>query len=366
MRRLKRLAGNLLLAIASTAATLVALEVYCRLRDLRGFHEHRSTTFDLVVLKKPERVPGVKVQVRPYAVYEHRYDSNPRGYFDANDGIVYTTNRWGFRGPDFDIARRAGTMRVMVLGDSFTVGEGVKLEDTFCTRLEPLLSARSGRPVEVLRVAVSGWGTTDEIAYYEQVAVKWRPDLVIVAYVLNDAGYSGGLDLFEDFRATYEGRSLKWSYLASYVHAAWGRRSLGRRYVASLVEDSLADRAPWRRSLQGLSQGKELAESTGSDFLVCIFPFLFDLTRTYPLAPVHERVRTYCERSGIEVLDLFPAFEGRRDIDLWVHPSDQHPNAEGHRIAAEAIGQAILSRELLAHTAIERCGTVPEAIAGLP
>ena len=45
-------------------------------------------------------------------------------------------------------------------------------------------------------------------------------------------------------------------------------------------------------------------------------------------------MREFCETERIEVVDLLPAFRGRHDRDLWVHPSDRHPNPAGHAIAA--------------------------------
>jgi hypothetical protein len=39
--------------------------------------------------------------------------------------------------------------------------------------------------------------------------------------------------------------------------------------------------------------------------------------------------------AGAHVVDLSPAFRGRPSSELCVSPTDAHPNAEGHRLAAE-------------------------------
>ena len=47
--------------------------------------------------------------------------------------------------------------RILVLGDSFTVGVGVAQDEIYPTVLETLLTARSGRQVDVVNAAVGGW-----------------------------------------------------------------------------------------------------------------------------------------------------------------------------------------------------------------
>ena len=68
-----------------------------------------------------------------------------------------------------------------------------------------------------------------------------------------------------------------------------------------------------------------------------MFPFLHGLDGDYPFAPIHEVVRTFCHEEGIHTLDLRNAYRDYRGPELWVHPTDQHPNEIAHAIAASAI-----------------------------
>ena len=97
-----------------------------------------------------------------------------------------------------------------------------------------------------------------------------------------------------------------------------------------------------------LSRGKTIAERIGTRYAVVLFPFMYHLDESYPFRELHEMVRTASAEANIRFHDLLPAFEGHPYADLWVHPSDQHPNDEGHRIAAEAIAQFVLADGLLA------------------
>jgi lysophospholipase L1-like esterase len=357
--RIERAAGKLSLLIGSTLLTLLAAELVFRALDIRGYHERRRElgTQYAYILDAEKRVQNVEVQYRPYAKFGHAYDSDPDGYFEDGNQIVYALNKHGFRGGDYEREKPPLTRRIVLLGDSFTFGEGVRLEDTFGSRLQEILD-RDQVVVEVLSFAVGGWGTANEIHYLEHEGMSFEPDLVIVVYVLNDAGYAGGLDLWGEFRERYQNRRLKGSYLASYFYAAIARRTLARSYIDDLVGEAREERGSWRESLAFLARGRRIAESARARYAVAIFPFLYDLDESYPFRSLHQMVSGFCERSGIAVLDLFDAFEGRSDKDLWVHPSDQHPNREGHRIAAEALAEFIVREDLLPD--FHQPGSIPE------
>lgn len=94
------------------------------------------------------------------------------------------TNDLGLRDRKFDWSQKGGD-RVLAIGDSFTLGWGVGLEDTWVKRLERNLR-RGGRAVEVINAGKGGAGT----AWYAQAAETMvpvlRPDVVIVAVLQGD------------------------------------------------------------------------------------------------------------------------------------------------------------------------------------
>ncbi len=74
-----------------------------------------------------------------------------------------------------------------------------------------------------------------------------------------------------------------------------------------------------------------------------VFPILHKLNASYPFRDIHGMVDQEAEAGGALALDLLPSFEGNSAPDLWVHPTDQHPNAKAHRIAAEALAAKLAS-----------------------
>jgi len=74
--------------------------------------------------------------------------------------------------------------RLLFLGDSQTFGDGVTAEDTFVQRLE-----RQHRSVHAINAGVIGYGTDQEVLYFERDGLKYAPNVTIVgvnAYDLRD------------------------------------------------------------------------------------------------------------------------------------------------------------------------------------
>jgi hypothetical protein len=224
----------------------------------------------------------------------------------------------------------------------------VRWRDTFAIRLELLLNEEFDQPIEVLNLGHSMWGTLDEINFLARRARHYELDLVLLIYVLNDADYAGDLDLHNQFRSIYEPTGfVRHSYLLSFVQVSLGREFYGQLYLRSLLKRSLSRSDDWDRSLRLLGKGRNIAHSMGADFALVIFPFMYKLDSDYPFAEIHDLVRSYAETLQIPVLDLLPSLSGHRYTDLWVHPSDPHPNHRAHSIVSHAMAEFILAEELL-------------------
>jgi len=95
---------------------------------------------------------------------------------------VYRYNNLGFRGPDRSLAKPDGVMRILVLGDSFVEGYQLPDDQLMTTQLERILTQRLARPVEVINMGISGWGTAQEVLAYNRFGRALQPDIVILMF----------------------------------------------------------------------------------------------------------------------------------------------------------------------------------------
>ena len=101
--------------------------------------------------------------------------------------VEIRTNSQGMRADqEFAIAKPPGTRRIAVLGDSFSMGYGVNIEDTSLQILEENLEAELECNVEILNFSVSGFGPAEELIVLEKAAMQYEPDLIIQYFTSND------------------------------------------------------------------------------------------------------------------------------------------------------------------------------------
>src|SRR5262249_50327079 len=100
--------------------------------------------------------------------------------------FTISTNRLGFRGPDFSIRRTPGVKRILVFGNSFTYGWGVEFEQTWPHLLEQELSA-GGMSAEVANLSRAGTNGMEMKEIVERSIAVLKPDLIIIS-VLQGGG----------------------------------------------------------------------------------------------------------------------------------------------------------------------------------
>ena len=95
------------------------------------------------------------------------------------------TNDAGWRDMDRATQKPANTLRIAVLGDSFVEGRQVGDEETLTAVAEKALSVcatLNGSKAEVLNFGVSGFGTAQELLALQQYVWPYQPDVVVLAF----------------------------------------------------------------------------------------------------------------------------------------------------------------------------------------
>lgn len=99
-----------------------------------------------------------------------------------------STNSNGFIGSKgYGYEKSPGTIRILGLGDSFQFGVGVEQNETYLDILEESLNRNAGgKRHEILNYGVPGYATRQELKYFEKEGKKYRPDIVLVSFFVND------------------------------------------------------------------------------------------------------------------------------------------------------------------------------------
>lgn len=249
--------------------------------------------------------------------------------------VSYQFNDHGCRGPDYPAERPANVRRILVLGDSFALGVGVHEPDTFSVQLQRILnedpSGSSETRHEVINCGVSGYSTVQERALLEIIGPEYRPDLVVLAMVLNDDS-----SWRSDVNNGYFHAPSKYEYYFNVF-------ALTQRYRHEMRKPP----ADFRGSLQEVLRMQEIARSI--DAKLVAFAFRNHPLDDGPWRNLVETMGTGLRGSGVAWLDVGDALLRQHDWkSLIVHPDgDLHPNEIAHLSAAEQIAHLIHEQKLL-------------------
>lgn len=268
---------------------------------------------------------------------EHVWDGDPYDCLPTGARMTYPLNSRGLRGPEPDVFRP----KVLFVGDSFTFGEGVAYEDTFTALVERKLASAGGPQPQAICAGVPGYGTAEEAARLPDFLRDHAPKAVVVVYVPNDPiPLDEELDREDLLVAGSPGGGPRlFRLISGALRRGGGDRAVERWYDSYYFGERAAR---WEAAKTALEDMRRRSEAAGASFAVVIFPLLHRLAER-PFARIHATVAAACAEGGVPVLDLTQALSVRRERDLWVHPTDHHPNARAHELAASAISPLVES-----------------------
>lgn len=258
------------------------------------------------------------------------------------------------RGGKIVVEPKQSAHRIVVVGDSFTWGDGVEVEETYTFLLQSLFrERRSEVDIEVINWSRPGWNTWRELRSIEPQLPVLEPDLLIIGYCINDAEPINRRQLLELRRTLRTAQRVPrqplvvWLYertrLGALVYDLAKTRRVRR--AVTVYYQSLYGPASrgWLRTREALQQFEKISRRMSIPMLLVIFP-IFDsqLDHRYAYRNIHGQVADTAESLGIDVLDLLPNYEAVDGRQLAVVPfSDAHPSPLAHRIAAEEIYRKI-------------------------
>jgi lysophospholipase L1-like esterase len=242
-------------------------------------------------------------------------------------GVPVSINSDGFRDREYPVERDASN-RIIFLGDSLTFGWGVEKSKTFKDILEAKLSET--HPTQIINFGTGNYNTEQEVSLFLEKGLKYKPDLAVVFYFINDAEPTPQKSNWE-FLGHLRIITFFWSRVELLL-TMLGQHQGFRGYYASLYSDQ---QPGWIATKKALLQLRDVCESHGIALRVILLPELHALDN-YPFAAEHRKVLEFLRANLIEARDLAPFFAGEHNpTRLWVASDDAHPNAIAHALIAE-------------------------------
>lgn len=277
-----------------------------RLTDVRygGFHMRRNA---------------------PNASYKHK---SVEGEWE------FSINENGFRDTcDFDYAKPETTLRILVLGDSHTIGYEAYQDATYSAVLGRYLRGK-GLSVEILNAGMAGSNTAEQLIFLEQEGVRYHPDFVILGFSGNDLAETVGTDLFrlqhgELFlaRTEYVPGVNTMNRLNAVGFYRWlGEHSWLLAYLNGLAADRY-ENAARERSLAAAHEYGSSEGISGDEYMSALARML--VGRMCEVTHSHEA----------ELLLLNIPVTGSTDSFPWLEASDQREIADVYLDSAQLLSE---------------------------
>ena len=308
--------------------------------------------------------PALGMRYVPRAIYRFRHPEYK---------VEYAINEEGFRtaasGTPRPPTSGAGP-KLLLLGDSFTFGQGVSFETTWGAVAESLLRSRGVR-ARTINAGVQGMDTRSELLLLRELGPRHRPDVVVVGFLINDLYTNVPL------RSRGSGRSdsTDWSTVRDhvFVNAASARTfhllELARRIVTSndAIYTKLYLAAPdrgefLRLPLTGrprrqlavteelLRQLAEECRTLGVPLMVVSIPQQFQVlylaTRSQQTADIEvdyydRHFAALGARLGFTWVPTLQALAAAKHPGRLYYRLDGHLSADGHAIVGGALADAL-------------------------
>jgi len=346
-----------------------------------------SVMFCVVALEVGLRVAGYPHQPARLSCYDPiignvycaGVEAYPNNAYDSR--FVVRINTEGMADREYQRAKPPGTLRIALLGDSVTASIDVRPTQKFKALWEDALTARLGRPVEILNFAIEGACTWDQLQLFHLRARHFQPDYVVLGFFWgNDVWNNGSLlrkgrpnpladeypaaTVLGDLRLTHR-RFSRWLWNHTYAYQ-FIRRLQTRADTIADYEDA-AERAKQGNAAPAAPQGdvvydpafawdssdweltrrlilKLKAESgaAGAKLIVFHIPMLAQIEM--PRALPYREFREFLAANGIVSVDAFAALEALSPADrtaLYIRDR-VHLTVSGHRFIATTTAPQLL------------------------
>ena len=273
------------------------------------------------------------------------------------------TNSLGFHSNEYGLEKQEDVFRIAIIGDSFIEASQVPIEKTFAYLLEEKLNSRPDNKYryEVIPFGISSHGTYKSLLYLKAYALKFKPDLIIAAYTLNDLEDDAGEEIKLDksgrpvLEITPVGpkpviqktkdffkRNLRKSVLVTTLRKEV--LTLKAKFEKKTIDDPLKSSPEfitkaWDNEEKLLNSFNEISKNSDSKFLlVSLADARIHSDSVQDLGEI-ERLKSIAEKASFPYLNLMPVFKERAEKEnkAFVWSCDGHWNKTGNEWAADAL-----------------------------
>jgi len=246
-------------------------------------------------------------------------------------------NSLGYR--DVEPNEKPDKKNILVIGDSFVAGHGVKYEEVFSSILRKELRQQ----YNVYNLGVCGSHTERE--YDSLLTYPVKPDIIILGYYHNDiesamikhnihSKFSNPKNKLSPFSKFIIDNSLFFNFLFSIK----AKSQISAEFMESEQNDILLylNDDIWNTQKQSLKKFKEYCLENNVKLIILFIPGLGEgIAFTNVIAG--KKIEEFCREENIEFINIYPYIKNLPISKRIANKFDQHPSSEVHKIIAKKL-----------------------------
>ena len=320
----KKLFSNVLLLIISSIFSFFALEQAYR------FYLFGSGSFSIPKMNSinsPGELGLYRRSNDPELIFEFKPNLNT--YYKL---VEFKTNSAGLRDKEYRIAKPGDVFRVAVIGDSFVVADGVKIEDTFHSLLEERLTREGGDiAYQFINFGVSAYNLRQYLEVMKQKAIEYDPDLILV-------GFCPRNDQYIPEEQTYRDVPKEYAFFHFFsIQAFIDLYERGSYYDDDIyyMEKELTRNEPFSDKqriymTQVFSEMDDFSEQNDIPIVVVYLDVFYN-------EKFADRLEEIVLKKDLYFVNASLPFKGQGYDEYIIYPIDSHPNEKAHRIFADVL-----------------------------
>jgi len=257
------------------------------------------------------------------------------GIFVKLPPTIIKTNSYGFRDDEFSKEKANNTFRIIALGDSFTMGLGVNVSDTWPDQLEKKLN-RLNKSIkfEVFNMGIGGYDMGRKVKLFKERGLMFDPDMVILQTRPGDE-----VNITEIIKRTI---NLLEKYSKGEIKIEGNIPEVKEKVLTIAWEEHAEElnkkpfQVRWKNVEIPLQKLMNLTKKKKINVILASFNDEPEFYDSY---------RKFCEIEGCYFLDLQTKVYLKYPYEiLQLHPKDPHPSKFAYDIISDYMLEKILEK----------------------
>lgn len=251
----------------------------------------------------------------------------------------FKTNSMRLRDKEYSLEKPANTFRIAVIGDSFTMAEGVPIESAYHSVLEERFNElHKDKKYEFINFGVAGYSLVQYVSVIKKKALEFKPDAILIGFC---AANDSKLPNMEAFKKPYKVKPETNGFY--HFHSLSLLGDVYKKYYRIFRNRVPGENADPDYVYKNF---KELSEISAKYNIPILIAYISNISSSVDFQLIQDAAQKY----DLELVDATGPFGKEFKNEHIIYLTDRHPSIEANRLMADDLYPKVLDFVLRVNT----------------